>query len=309
MINNPWSTMSLGTKRRIDLETNFEIFWIKTSKNINGIFFKVPSAFFEFKNNFLFKEIDIIFNILENDTEIYLLLKNKNNLEIFNILCRDILGVTLNATPAKDKVDQIFLRLKKWENLLSKGSKYIFSKEAEKGLFGELTILKDFIIPKFGVEKGIVNWSGPEFDKHDFIIDDLLIEIKTYTSNKGKKIYISSPEQLHSSSLQNLYLVAVEIIQSEEGKTIQNLIDQIKSLIIEFPDLINIFELKLINYGYIKEICENELEKYRNISTEFYLIDDNFPRINLLNIPTGVLNLKYTVDLLSCQENKVKKFI
>ncbi|MGL5780846.1 PD-(D/E)XK motif protein [Cetobacterium sp.] len=45
------------------------------------------------------------------------------------------------------------------------------------------------------------------------------------------------------------------------------------------------------------------------MSTEFYLIDDNFPRINLLNIPTGVLNLKYTVDLLSCQENKVKKFI
>lgn len=286
MINNPWSTMSLGTKRRINLETNFE-----------------------FKNKFLFKEIDLIFNILENDIEIYLLLKNKNNLEIFNILCRDILGVTLNATPTKDKVDQIFLRLKKWENLLSKGSKYIFSKEAEKGLFGELTILKDFIIPKFGVEKGIVNWSGPEFDKHDFIIDDLLIEIKTYTSNKGKKIYISSPEQLHSSSLQNLYLVAVEIIQSEEGKIIQNLIDQIKSLIIEFPDLINIFELKLINYGYIKEICENELEKYGNISTEFYLIDDNFPRINLLNIPTGVLNLKYIVDLLSCQENKVKKFI
>lgn len=306
MINNPWSTMSLGTKRRIDLETNFEIFWIKTSKNINGIFFKVPSVFFEFKNNFLFKEIDIIFNILENDTEIYLLLKNKNNLEIFNILCRDILGVTLNATPAKDKVDQIFLRLKKWENLLSKGSKYIFSKEAEKGLFGELTILKDFIIPKFGVEKGIVNWSGPEFDKHDFIIDNLLIEIKTYTSNKGKKIYISSPEQLHSSSLQTLYLVAVEIIQFEEGKTIQNLIDQIKSLIIEFPDLINIFELKLINYGYIKEICENELEKYINISTEFYLIDDNFPRINLLNIPTGVLNLKYTVDLLSCHKNKIE---
>lgn len=306
MINNPWNTMPLSTKRRVNLETNFEIYWIKTSKNINGILFKVPSVFFEFKNNFLFKEIDLILNTLENDTEIYLLLKNNSSLEIFNILCKDILGVALKVNPTKNTTEEIFFRLKKWENLLSKGSKYIFSKEAEKGLFGELMILKDFIIPKFGIEKGIVNWSGPEFDKHDFIIDNLLIEIKTYTSNKGKKIYISSPEQLHSSSLQNLYLVAVEIIKSEEGKTIQNLIDEIKFLIIEFPNLVDIFELKLINYGYIKEICENELEKYVNTSIEFYLIDDNFPRINLLNIPTGILNLKYMVDLLSCHKNKIE---
>lgn len=309
MINNPWSTMPLSTKRRVNLETNFEVYWIKTSKNINGIFFRIPLMFFDHKNNFSFKEIDLITHNLENDTEIYLLLKNNTSLEIFNILCKDILGVTLKATPTKNTVEEIFLRLKKWENLLSKESKYIFSKEAEKGLFGELIVLKDFIIPKFGVEKGILSWSGPDFDKYDFIVEDLLIEVKTYTSNKGKKISISSPEQLHSLSLQTLYLVAIEIIKYQEGKNIQNLIDEIKSLASDYLDLVNTFELKLINYGYIKELCENELEKYKDTSIEFYLIDDNFPRINLLNIPSGVINLKYTVDLLSCQKNKIESFI
>lgn len=305
MIKNPWLSMPKLTKRRIDMDTNFDVYWIKNSSEDNGILFKIPLSSSKF--NYSFKEIEIITNTLENEMEIYLVLKNKSNLEIFYILCKDICAAIFKGNNSENIAKDLVIRLKKWEDLLSKGKKKHISLEVEKGLFGELFILKEIITPKFGIKKAILNWTGPEFDKQDFIINENLIEVKTYSTNKGRKVYISSPEQLLFSNIQKLYLVAVEIIDFEKGKTLQQLIEEISSSLEEYPELIDIFEMKIINYGYIKEINLDELHKFEVNSTQIYKVDNTFPQINLANIPLGVSSVKYSIELEACEKNKIEK--
>lgn len=308
MINNPWISMSNNTRKRVYFETNLNIFWIKDTDGHYGIYFESVGKIDEIFN-FSLKGIEITKREKEKTLNIYLFLKNNIDWEIFFILCKDICAASIKKLNKEEAIKEIYMRLDKWKNLLSSNAKYCFSQELEKGLYGELVALKDILIPKFGVRNAIENWTGPDFDKQDFIIENYLIEVKSFTSNKGRKITISSPEQLIFSDSQHLFLVTIELIKISSGQTLQNLIDEILTNEDFDTELKNKFELKILNYGYIKELCYSDLNKYLSINKTIYKVDEFFPRIHPSAIMQGVNNVKYKIDLWSCEKNKIDKII
>ena len=72
-------------------------------------------------------------------------------------------------------------------------------------------------------------WEGPEGGLHDFKFPKFLLEIKTYSKRKNK-IKINNLDQLNYKFFSNLYLGCAEIEQNLSGKTLVEIIDDIKKI-------------------------------------------------------------------------------
>ena len=54
-----------------------------------------------------------------------------------------------------------------------------------QGLFGEMYFLKNYMIPKFGINSAIFSWSGPEQTSKDFSLENNWFEIKTISAKSS----------------------------------------------------------------------------------------------------------------------------
>ena len=69
----------------------------------------------------------------------------------------------------------ILNRLKRWQRLLKNLSLIFYLKVRT---LGELIFLKNWVIPKYGVNDAVKFWLGPEGSPQDFSMNDLAVEVK-----------------------------------------------------------------------------------------------------------------------------------
>lgn len=299
-MNNPWLDMPVSSKRRVDYNISSNIFWIKNEKENFGLYIDNEEKI-EKEINFQLKGIDIYKIGDETRTGFIFILKNLKDWEIFLVLCKDLIAAASLKNNSGEVIDEIFKRLNQWKQILSENIVRTFPLQLEMGLLGELFCLTEKIIPLYGVNEAVRNWTGPDFEKQDFILDDKIIEVKTYMPSKGKSVRISSAEQLFFNKNIPLYLNALALQKSDSGITIENLIEDV----LENTDLTienaKLFELKLINYGYFKELYKDTINSFKIYDNEVYFIEEDFPRIKSEEIPTGISNISYDIDLWKCQ--------
>lgn len=303
-MTNLWENIENNSRRRMHIDSILNVFLFKDYLGNYGVSFESDKDIHA-NYNYSLKEIEIIKYDQNQKFEVFLILKNKKSWEIFSILCKDLCSTTLYNNK-EEAIKKIYKRLDKWKSLLESASKNKLSVELERGLFAELIVLTNEILPKYGSYLGINGWSGPEFDKQDFTINNNIFEVKSYSMNKGKKIKISSAEQLYSFDPQRLYLFAIELFKDTNGMTVQDLIDNLKDKFDLNSELLNIFEYKLINYGYIKEMHEETLNKYSVGNSELYEVDEEFPKIIPQNLMYGLENISYSIDLWTCENKKIR---
>ena len=126
------------------------------------------------------------------------------------------------------------------------------SKEEQMGLFSELKVLRDYLIPKYGYSDSIHSWVGALGDKQDFLLENLAVEVKSYRMTSGHSVWISSKEQLNSDK-NPLYLFACALNEVDSGETIGDLVKSISEKI-EHESLLTEFIGKVEQYGYIPEL-------------------------------------------------------
>ena len=145
-------------------------------------------------------------------------------------------------------------------------------------------------------------WEGPEGGLHDFKFPKFLLEIKTYSKRKNK-IKINNLDQLNYKFFSNLYLGCAEIEQNLSGKTLVEIIDDIKN----FNDNNNLkisFEKKLSAYGYFEIHKKNYETKYVANSLLFYELTNKFPTILKEDLAEGINEVSFSIDI-----NRIKKFV
>ena len=145
---------------------------------------------------------------------------------------------------------------------------------------------------------------GPDSDKQDFLMDNFILEIKSFKTSKSPVASISSPGQLYSEK-EPIYLVCFALTNSENGKSIKHLIDETKELIqsLENSDELNeLFDSKLDSYGYIP-FFEDEISLLSfiidNVNT-YAVNDENFPKVTPQMIRSEISNLQYGIELTQC---------
>jgi len=306
-INNPWQSMPPSNRRRVDAETPHDIFWITDLYGNFGFCIQTKKIFKENEPTANLKGISVAKNNSESGCgELFLILNKKEDWQIFHMLCQDLSAVARKYEADDKMISAVEVRLQRWQELLKKSREREMTLEMQMGLFSELTVLKDIIAPHFGIRSAVLSWVGPEFDKQDFLLDDSVIEVKSFRTSKGSIVNISSPYQLYSDKLP-LYLISCGLTTTENGNSIEDIVLGVRQILEnEAVDLIDIFETKIADYGYFPEISEEPLNKFITDTVKIFSVEEEFPRIVPHKIKSQIVTLKYSVDLSKCLEYEVK---
>ena len=249
--------------------------------------------------------IDIEF--LVNNGTLRIKLLSKDYSDIFYVLVDDLVGCIIGNPGLVAGAKALMTRLRRWERLLE-ASTHGLTRSAQRGLFGELTVLNHLLTSASNDLQLVLNsWMGPDGGTRDYEFGSMGIEVKT-TSAKGLlTVRISSERQLEIIAVDRLFLWCVLIERSDNGVDLNQKVQEVEARISADPELIEIFRSKLMRVGYL------EVDKHR-YSTRFFSrdeyifdIEEGFPRIVSENIQNGIFDVAYSIDLEACEKWRITK--
>lgn len=299
--SNPWIDLENLSKRRVKATLDYNVFWIVDASNKYGLMIQFDQNFIP-KHEIKLKGIEIKWDNSTNPNKLIMLLLNNEDWEIFLVLCNDLISEMEEKSDAL--LDRILKRLIRWQKLLQKASNTIFSKEVQMGLYSELKVLQEYMIPNIGYSAAIQSWVGSLGDKQDFLLENFAIEVKSYRITADNAVWISSKEQLNSEKTP-LYLFACALREGNQGETISDLITLISSGITD-GNVLNDFVDKVEKYGYFSELEQSSLFRFSIEKVTAYLVEEEFPRISIESVSPWIDKLKYKINLSGCIEYKIE---
>lgn len=241
------------------------------------------------------KQIEVLQS--KNGEECCLVLKliNKDLSDLFSIVCFDLAQATRCANSPESGANIFFNRLKRWSDLLSKGSSKQMSFQERLGLMGELHMV-DWITKNTNIPIDVVinGWRGPEGDTNDIGLNGSRLEIKAQLSTQPVGINVSSLSQLADDG-RALYVVLHRFSVSTNGITLAHLVKEISTKIGINHNVLMNFQRKLILSGY------DENEKYCNEAMHLdmqwvYEVNSEFPRLQPTSVPAGISKVSYFIE-------------
>lgn len=304
---NPWFGIISSSKKRCI--SGPDIFWHVDETGIYCLRFEnVELGSIKFNNTEL-NEISIVIQEAGKGLfTITLKLLEPLKYELFYFLSSDLINHLANETPIS--AQKLKKRLQFWIELWKKKNNREMSLIAQMNLFSELYVLFDFIVPKKGIEFGVLSWRGPEKDKQDFDLTEYLVEVKSYLSTSKKTLKISSAEQLTIRN-QPIKLVALQLSQNpNNGQSVFDLLTMNTNIIDELSiETYGLFYSKLYELGYSQE--RDAPIKFNIVSTNCYNVTGDFPAISALNISDGIDMVEYSIkiDYIGKYEINLKNLI
>jgi len=318
-IENIWSVLESDTAshsgmlyKRYSAEVLPDIFVVlKLPERLRSLAVRI-SAMFTFVEHHWnkFKDIKIETLIDERDSSkkfLLILLLKKEHKDIFSILCEDLIFGVSEVSNEKKLVEMLLERLAKWQSLFEKIGKQGLSDEAQRGLYGEVCFLRLFLDNSADRHYCIKSWLGPEKAIQDFQYANWAVEVKTTHGNNHQKIQISSERQLDDSIVERIFLFHLSLdIRIGNGETLNSLIDSVLEILKDNTMAMNLFRLKLMEYGYYEIHKPFYDEKGYSIrQTNIYRVIGNFPRIIESQIPIGVGDVRYSIVLSESEDWRI----
>lgn len=233
-------------------------------------------------------------------------LTNNQHKDIFSVLCEDLIASITLETNEKQLVKIILNRFEKWKSLFTKILMEGLLPEEQRGLFGELYFLRKFLQINNNYQFVLNTWIGTAGEVRDFQMNNWALEVKTTHGNNHQKIHVSSERQLDTSHLETLFLYHLSLEKVQESGEILNLIiGSISNILNSDIIALNRFKSKLYEAGYF----EIHFALYDSIGyfirqDTFYIVENEFPRIQESEIRSGVGDVKYSIILSQCESFK-----
>lgn len=214
---------------------------------------------------------------------------------VYERLVEDVLG-RIEKDP-QQPIPAIHKALHDWRALLAPSGAPL-DRESLLGLVGELTVLNTLLAA--GDATALDAWKGPAGGIHDFERGGCAIEVKASTSVDGKTVTISNLDQLDSSAVHSLHLVAVHLRESVKGDSVDDLMRAGMDLGADHRELISL----VAKCGYVFESGVLDAARFSVRAVRAWHVDDDFPglRRQLLSrtVLKGVSRVRYDLDLDAC---------
>ena len=166
-----------------------------------------------------------------------------------------------------------------------------FSKRKAIGLWGELSKIKQGEI----TDEILDSWRGPENYVHDFICENIAIDIKTTTGkNRNHKI---NHDQLFDKSSSEIYIESHMITKNySSGKSVDSIVEEICEELSPKSRFTFVKKLGMIGYNHKEEHFECGV-KYSPRSGSRLFSASSIPHIKQEHIPVGIMSIEYTITL------------
>ena len=238
-----------------------------------------------------------------------LLLHDREDFAIFRVLCGDLLEATRALAPgeASRAVNILLGRLGQWQEVLARRRQGRLSRNEEMGLVGELLFLRDVLSPRLGIAPAVTAWRGPYGEEQDFAIAGAIIEVKTHGSTSDSWIFVSSEDQLDTSS--TAIFVCHQCVAASDGGMPGENLDEIVAELIAATAHLSAAHIRLRTgleaAGWIEGVGYNE--GWHLHGRSFYSVGDGFPRIVRADLRPGVARVRYQISLADCQPFRVEE--
>jgi len=223
----------------------------------------------------------------------------------YNNLFDDLIVSIFNAIKDIEEVDvysKVFIRtFYQWVLFFTPSSHDKLPKNLIKGIWGELIILKELIesSDSFNINNVLSGWTGPYDQGHDFVYDDMNIEVKTKDVNKVS-VRISSEYQLEVELGKKLILSIVSINDDiMNGSSLKDLVQVIKELVFNRLGDFSIFLKAIVQKGItLQNIQEYDNYRFKLLTLHDYdCLAENFPKVISANLPSSINNVNYDLNL------------
>lgn len=225
--------------------------------------------------------------------------------DIFAAICENIANTIQSAASEKEAVKLVISQMRKWQDLFSKKVKNTLSIQEQQGLFGELFFLQKMVSSSMSTVCAVRSWVGPNMAPQDFQGELWSVEVKTIAANKFPIVSINGELQLDETPIEKLYLynLVVDIVPVD-GKNLPELVDELRDSLSQDINALNLFENKLIYYGYFDiDVNAYKERRYQVRKENYYIVQGEFPRIKKDDLLLGVSDVKYTITLAVPTEN------
>lgn len=227
--------------------------------------------------------------------------------ELFSRMVIDIVDLmSRNAEKSELQLYQLFIgRLHTWQAFMQKSHEAL-KPSAELGLVGELRFLEILLNAGLPPHMVIDTWKGPIHGLQDFELGAGAVEVKSTLASHGFPAQIMSLEQLDDSVRHPLFVCGCRFSIGSVGMTLPQRVDAIRLMLALDCHALNRFNTVLLFAGYLDVHVEHYVRQFVDTDDRFLLVDSSFPRLVTGNVPVGIRQVHYEIDLDHLVDHKVE---
>jgi len=223
--------------------------------------------------------------------------------DLFRRFCEDVVEATGRAETEQHAVAQFVARTWRWHRLLRTGRLDRLSDQEQKGLIGELEVLRLHLVPALGGRDAVGSWVGPLDAPHDFEVGRIRIESKARGSGSSR-ILVSAATQLDAAPAEPLYLHVTQVVSAPEVEsdalTVTEHARRLRLLLDgDDPLAADQFEERLYAAGFDWRHDYSD-RAWIAMGVSLHEVREGFPRITSAMCPEGVENVRYGLNLAAC---------
>ncbi len=240
-------------------------------------------------------------------THLAVRLRDAASADVFTALAEDVVPRVAAATRTVDAVAALLGRLRRWQQFLA-AAQVGLTREQERGLWGELHVLKAHLIPALGAAEAVAAWKAGSAAHQDFQRPTGAIEVKTTAAKQPQSVRITSERQLDDTGVGALFLHVVAIDEREvaptgtaPGTSLPAMVGDLRLTLAADAAALAVFEDRLMECGYFDLHAPRYDGRRRTVRSEqTFRVAEGFPRLTESMLPAGVGEASYALSLAAC---------
>ncbi len=236
-----------------------------------------------------------------NSVEVELILTDMARQDVFDLLVHDLIAAAEEPQEERTGLTRFLARLSDWQHLFRRMVPRRLSREEQRGLWGELWVLREILAPPADFNTALNGWRGPMGADQDFQIGDTCIEVKTSTAATFDRVSISSERQLEAPAGIALLLLGLSLDgRPGHGETLPELVESARAASSE-SGFQHLLDPRLQLRGYLTEDAGHYSDLgYSVRSIHPFRIEKGFPRIVSGDLQAGIGEVRYTLSTAAC---------
>jgi Putative PD-(D/E)XK family member, (DUF4420) len=236
--------------------------------------------------------------LADDGSELRVVLTDGSLQEVFNPLAGDIASAARQAASPAEAVLAAVSRFEYWRRMLESLADTGLTPEARRGLFGELRILRDHLLPAMPAAHAVSAWTGPVAANQDFQLSAVAIEVKTSSGKEPQTLVITNERELDARGAATLILAQLSLDERRggSGESLNTAVDRTRALVTEGAAGALLDDL-LIRAGYLGSQHDLYDEpRYSVRKQRFWRVAGDFPRITEADLRPGVGDCRYRIS-------------
>ena len=153
-----------------------------------------------------------------------------------------IVDVLIFPRASGSLASSVHASIDRWRRLMRSAAARHMTRERLFGLFAELSVLREILKRDPSAASA---WTGPAKGTHDFELSAGCLEVKAI-GLAGDAVRIHGLDQLDTHDARPLVLVAMSILEGDDGVTVRELVDELRSLVADPA----VLETSLVRAGW-----------------------------------------------------------